>query len=163
MENVLLDINCGLEYKKSSNEFIEICGAKDKNITELTIPATIEGLEVKTISPKAFLNCRYLKSITFPESLNAIGEYAFNGCINIERVNINSIDSWLNIKFGNFYSNPLAYSTGCLYINNQEVSDLVIPNSVEVINPYAFLGCQSIEQVTIYSSLKAIGKSAFCG
>ncbi len=163
MENVLLDINCGLEYKKSSNEFIEICGAKDKNITELTIPATIEGLEVKTISPKAFLNCRYLKSITFPESLNAIGEYAFNGCINIERVNINSIDSWLNIKFGNFYSNPLAYSTGCLYINNLEVSDLVIPNSVEVINPYAFLGCQSIEQVTIYSSLKAIGKSAFCG
>ena len=49
------------------------------------------------------------------------------------------------------------------YINDQEIKDLVIPNSVDSIHKYAFSDCSSLTSVTIPNSVTSIGGGAFSG
>ena len=73
--------------------------------------------------------------------MTSIGESAFNACSGLTSVTISDIAAWCNIYFGNFGSNPLSYAHH-LYLNGEEVKDLVIPNSVESIGGGAFYGCE---------------------
>ncbi len=125
-----------------------------------------EGTEIvikdgtSEISDHAFSGCRGLISITMPNSVTSIGESAFNNCSGLTKAEFASIESLCKIKFGNFASNPLYY-THNLYINGQEVKDLVIPNSVTSIGEYAFYDCSGLTSVTIGNSVTSIGSSAF--
>ena len=56
----------------------------------------------------------------------------------------------------------MCYS-GNFYINDQEIKDLVIPNTVDSIHNYAFYGCNALTSITINNSVTDIGKSAFYG
>lgn len=108
-------------------------------------------------------------NITEVEMLNvtSVGELAFSGCYNLEKVNIGSIEKWCSIKFPKFWpypdcraSNPLLYAHN-LYLNGSLVTDLVIPNGIKSISEYAFVGCSSLKSVTIPESLSYIGNMAF--
>ena len=50
-----------------------------------------------------------------------------------------------------------------LYVNGEEVKDLVIPNNVTSIGQYAFYGCSGLTSVTIGNSVTSIGRYAFYG
>ena len=58
--------------------------------TEIIIPPEIEYLgekyPVTRISKKAFLSNRYIHSVTVPESIEVISDWAFAGCRNLESV-----------------------------------------------------------------------------
>ena len=75
-------------------------------------------------------------------------------------VHISDIDSWFGIKFGNNNSNPSIYAK-CLYLNGEEVKDLVIPDGVTTIEKGAFSGWTGLTSVTIPSSVTSIGNNAF--
>ena len=75
-------------------------------------------------------------------------------------VHISDITAWCNIDFDDCYSNPLYYAHH-LYLNGEEVKDLVIPNSVTSIGGSAFEGCSSLTSVTIPNSVTSIGTWAF--
>ena len=77
-------------------------------------------------------------------------------------VHISDIASWFGIKFGNNSSNPSIYAK-CLYLNGEEVKDLVIPDGVTTIGNEAFSGWTGLTSVTIPSSVTSIGNSAFSG
>lgn len=124
-----------------------------EKITDLVIP---DG--VTTISPRAFYYCSSLTSISFPASVASIGNMAFDGCTNLSSVNISDIAAWCNIVFGG--KNPLSFAHS-LYINGKEIKELTIPNSVTMINSYAFSGCTSISSVYIPNSITWIGDNAF--
>ena len=101
-----------------------------------------------------------LKIVTLPASLKRIDDDAFSGC-NVERVNYRGdIASWCTIEFGNQSSNPLSWGTH-LYIDNKEVTDLVIPEGVKKIKDYAFEDGTCITSVTLPQSLTHIGSHAF--
>ena len=70
--------------------------------------------------------------------------------------------AWCNINFAYYSSNPLFYAHH-LYVNGEEVKDLVIPNSVTSIGEYAFSSCSGLISVTIPNSVTSIGSSAFSG
>ena len=94
-------------------------------------------------------------------SVTSIGTEAFRGCTGLHKVNITDIAAWCNIAFGSISANPLEY--GWLYVNNVEVRDLTIPNSVTSIGDYAFSGCNGFLSVTIPNSVTSIGNWAFSG
>ena len=113
---------------------------------------------------------KYYGSIVIPESVEhegvthsvtSIGSSAFYGCSGLTSVHISDIAAWCNIDFvSHFYSNPLEYAHH-LYLNGEEVKDLVIPNSVTSIRNYAFFGCSGFASVTIPNSVTSIGDYAF--
>ena len=124
-------------------------------LTSVTIPNN-----VTSIGNRAFSGCYGLTSVTIPNSVTSIGEYAFDGC-GLTSVHINDLAAWCNISFGDS-ANPLLYAHH-LFINDTEVIDLVIPESVTSISASAFSGCSGLTSVTIPESVTSIGASAFSG
>ncbi|MDE6534584.1 MAG: leucine-rich repeat domain-containing protein, partial [Muribaculaceae bacterium] len=107
-----------------------------------------------------FYGIKSLKEVTIGNSVSRIGPYAFQNCSGLKSVHISDMAAWCNIKFSNKYSNPLAYAHH-LFLNGEEVIDLVIPNSVTSIGNYAFEGCNGLYSVFIPYSVTSIGDYAF--
>ena len=124
-------------------------------LTSITIPDS-----VTTIGYSAFSDCTSLTNITIGNSITTIGEWAFADCTSLTGVYITDITAWNNILFEDATSNPLD-NGGDLYINNELVTDLTIPDSITTIGDHAFRGCSSLTSITIPNSVTKIGDSAF--
>lgn len=117
---------------------------------------------VTNISDYAFLGCTELISITIPSSVKWIGWLAFDNCTSLSAVYLSDIATWCDIYFHYNFENPLYYA-GNLYLNGELVTELIIPETVTKIQPYAFNGCTSLTSVTIPSSVTSIETGAFGG
>ena len=121
------------------------------------------GSEVKHIPAYLCDGMENLTSVTIPNSVTSIGSSAFYGCRGLTKTNYTGdIAGWCGINFGFGRANPTAYSYN-LYINDVEVKDLVIPNSITSIGNYAFSGCSGLTSITIPNSITSIGNYAFSG
>ena len=162
MQAAWVDIN-GIYYELVSQTKEAIVARSAKSSGKVIIPAAVEHegttYSVTSIRERAFEDYSRLTSVTIPNSVTSIGENAFTGCSGLTSVHISDIASWCNIKF-KYGSNPLLYAHH-LYLNGEEVKDLVIPNSVTRIEDYVFDGCSGLTSVTIPNSVTSIGSYAF--
>ena len=123
---------------------------------DCTSLTSIDINSVTSIGYSAFYACSSLTSITIGNSVTSIGDNAFAGCVQLSAVHISDLESYSKIG----WNNPCAYH---LFLNGEEVRDLVIPNSVTSIGDCAFYNCISLTSVTIPNSVTSIGNSAFAG
>ena len=123
----------------------------------LTIPNS-----VTSIGNYAFSDCSsFTGNLTIGNSVTTIGNFAFQNCSGLNAVYYTgNIHQWCNIQFGNYCSNPLCYAHN-LYIDNVLVTNLVIPETVTEIKPYAFYSATCLNSLTIPHSVASIGNSAF--
>ena len=151
-----------------------------RGLTSVTI-----GKNVNSIGYEAFYGCTGLTDITIPNSVTSIGYQAFNyctgltsitilcseanidsdafrDCTGLTSVHINDLASWFNIGFYGYRSNPLYYAHN-LYLNNELVTDLIIPDSVTSIGFAQFYNCTSLASVTIPDSVTSIYSNPFEG
>ena len=133
------------------NEAFSGCTA----MTNIEVPNS-----VKTLGNYVFLNCTSLLYITIPSSITSIGNEAFSGCAALKRVYIDDLAAWCKISFAGYRSNPLYYAYN-LYLNGSLVTNLVIPDSITTIKPYAFRACRSITSVEFPDTLTKIDNYAF--
>ena len=127
------------------------------SLTSVTI-----GDSVTKIGNYTFEVCSSLNSVTIGNGVTTIGEGAFCDCSSLTSVYISDISAWNNISFLSSCANPL--SNGCnLYLNNELVTDLTIPDSVTTIRERAFEVCSSLTRVTIPDSVTTIEAWAFDG
>ena len=124
------------------------------------VPHQGHDYPVTAISPAAFRDCSDLTSVYIPSSVTAIGEHAFAGCTALDSVAISDLAAWCRIDFSAESSNP-CYRAHHLYLDGEEIIDLVIPDSVTAVNSYAFTGCESIVSVSIPCRVTSIGLSTF--
>ena len=102
-------------------------------------------VEVTSVGDNGYFN-EYSGTVTIPSSVSyggqtyrvtSIGWNAFSGCSSLTAVHISDISAWCNIKFSDYYDNPLYY-TDNLYLNGELVTELIIPEGVTSIGNYAF-------------------------
>ena len=122
----------------------------------------IIGDSVKSIGDYCFYGCTNLQSITFGRNIKTMGQYAFEHCDNFKSVKINDIASWCQINYESYKRNPLYYAHK-LYLGDELITDLIIPENVTNIKESAFYGCTSISSTIIGSKVANIEENAFCG
>ena len=127
------------------------------SLSSITIPNSITKIE-----RESFYNCSSLTSITIPNSVISIGDNAFFECSSLGLVHISDLAAWCGITFEDYDSNPLFYAKN-LYLNENLVTDLVIPNDVTSIGNYNFIACSGLTSITIPNSVISIGSLAFNG
>ena len=113
---------------------------------EITVPAEINNMPVRSIGVQAFEHCGNITSVSIPEEITNIGAMAFLGCSSL--VSIDIPDSVTNIMQMTFF--------GCT-----ELSSANIPDSIKSIGQNAFSDCRSLTSVTIPESVQSIGSCAF--
>lgn len=120
-----------------------------------------------------FSGCSAIETITIGSEVESIVENAFKECSNIQRVNITDLSKWCRISLMNHlfrrtisppgeesFISPVSFQ---LYLNGEELTNLIIPDDVESIGSYTFSCCSSLTSVTIGSGVTNIGEYAFYG
>ena len=129
------EIGLGLKYSRNGRTIV----GYDKNLYgKLLIPDGVEE-----IADNAFNGCDSITSVSFPKSLISIGYDAFADC-SLEKV---------------MFSNEIKQIDG--FRNCCKLSEIFLPDSVDVIADYAFEGCTSLKKVTFPGELKKIGIGVF--
>ena len=124
----------------------------------VSLTSVTMGESVQSIKTNAFYNCAGLTSITLPSTLESIGYESFYECTGLTSVYFTGdLDRWCNITFED---NPLWYGHN-LYVNNELVENLVIPETVTAIKDNAFMGASCLSTLSIPNSVTSIGYSAF--
>lgn len=129
-------------------------------VTNLVIPNT-----VTSIANYTFYGCSGLASVTIPSSITSIGVDAFYGCNGLVTVNFpdtSALINWCNVSLGNYTSNPIYYSHQ-ISINDEIITNLILPNSVTTIRKNVFRGCSGLASVSLPNTVVSIEDSAFFG
>ena len=148
-----------------NTHFGYIFGAISYSKHSSNVPSSLKKVTItggSSVDSYAFYDCKNITEIIIYDGIISIGSNAFSNCSALDKVNITSLDAWYNIDFGNYNANPLCYSTK-LYVNNNLVTELIIPDTVTEIKPYAFYNCVGLTSITIPDSVTSIGDSAFYG
>ena len=130
------------------------------SLTSITIP---NG--VASIGRYAFRDCSALTSITIPNSVTSIGFGAFEGCSSLTSVTLTgpTIESFCQSPTNKLLFDASAPGRRKIEVNDQEITDLTIPNSVTSIGEWAFYACSGLTSITIPNSVISIGSIAFNG
>ena len=138
---------------------------KCEGLTSVTIPDS-----VTKIGDYAF-SCTGLTNITIPDSVTSIDSYAFYGCTGLTSItmpgNIISIGYYVFSNCTGLTS--VTIPDGVTMIGSSAFSgctgltSITIPDSVTSIGDYAFSGCTGLSSVTILDSIASIDSRAFDG
>ena len=145
------------------------------SLTSVTLPNTLTY-----IGKRAFDSCESLKSITIPKSVTSMGSGVFYDSGLESLYYTGDIADWCQIDFEGYI---LLNEKTDLYINNELITELnipegvtsignyafarsnitkvVIPNSVTSIGDWTFYACNELTSITIPEGVTFIGQSAF--
>ncbi len=101
---------------------------------------------ITSIAEKAFMNCKEIKEIDLPESVEYIENFAFQDCEALERVQMPK--HLLRLGAGAF--------AGC-----KSLKIIVVPDGVPEIHRGTFYGCESLQEVHLPETIVSVGFDAF--
>ena len=146
-----------------------------ESLTSITIPST-----VTTIDYWAFEACKSLTSINIPASVTRIEPASFKACTGLTSISVQNGNTVYDSRNGCNGIIETATNTliaGCkttvipssvttisyAFIGFDNITDIVIPNSVTNIGEQAFSFCSNLANVTMSNSVTRIQDYAFLG
>lgn len=148
-------------YEGTVTEFGNDCLLFQSDLVRIVVPEGVEKLGFR-----AFYACQSLSDIDLPLTLKEIGGnagLAFEACSSLEKGHfvIKDLKWWCSMVIKGVYSNPIYYAKHIYDTNNQEITDLVIPEDITSIGDYAFCRCEGLKSVTFHDNLTYLGANSF--
>lgn len=167
----------GFSYILSEENTAIIMGYSDNSITNLTVPAYLDGYTVThigdyafskysqlkninlpdtvtTIGRRSFEKCTSLTDIVFPKSLIGITDGAFNGCTALKSV-------FIPKSLVNTYGYLDSKGYGGPFKNCSSLTTVLFEEGVHTIPAFLFIDCTALTEVTLPDTVKTIGTGAF--
>mgnify|MGYP002852929548 CR=1 FL=1 len=158
LQSIVFEPDC--KVKSIPGSFAAGC----PNLREVVLP---EGL--LEIGNNAFVNTA-IESITIPASVKTLGDYCFEGCVNLQEVVFPTNSQLTTIKSGIFRKcSSLGQITlpkklakiGSYAFAWTALEEITIPRRVSVITSDCFKGCESLKRATITDNVSKIEDDAF--
>lgn len=125
-------------------------------VYSISLPASVE-----TVGAQAFASMPGLHFVNLSAGIVSLGNDCFRNTNSIVSTNFNgTLEEWLAIEFGNANSQPVSRSRN-LSFNGAMLSQLVIPDGVTEIKPYAFFNDTLITTLTLPAGITNIDNLAF--
>ncbi len=124
-----------------------VIGLEDDSVTTLVVPEELGGVNVTAIGGQAFQGCGFT-SVTLPDSIVSIGDFAFYSCASLSAINLPT--SLEMIGLGAFH-------------NDTSLVSIDVPQGVTEVGGSAFKGCSALLQISLPASVTTIGTSSFDG
>jgi hypothetical protein len=151
----------GFSFSILRGDKCELIAAPD--LEEVKVPAEVEYNDSKyrvvSISNDTFTNHKQIKKLWLPSTITSIGQ-AFSGCY-ISELHLDDIAAWCAIDFLTpMFATPF-YSSNCaIFLGDEKIEKLTIPEGVVKINSSAFQYTK-IKELYLPTSLEEIEESAF--
>ena len=138
------------------------------------IPGSVKRIENGTVSRYIHENDSYygcfsdssVKSVTFENGIEEIGDYAFYDCRSLESVNLPN--SLLRIGCMAFHNSAITTITIPATVRSMEsafswskLNKAIIADGATQVLPHAFSGCKELQQITLPPSITEICDGAF--
>ena len=147
--------SAGIYYNITGDNTVEVTYSDRNNNTysgSISVPETVtnNGTEysVTKIGEYAFQGSA-VTSVSMPECITSIGQYACNECGSLETVvlptNLDDFSGW------------------CIFRNCRNLKNIAIPENVTEIPNGTFINCSSLAAITIPHGVSEIGSNAFYG
>lgn len=157
-------------------------------LTSMTLPASVERIEhdafkqcyslqsvslnegLRTIESQVFYYCSRLQNVTLPSTLRSIGYHAFTGCRAFTSMVLP--DGLTDIGYGLFYecSNLASVKLPAtmtaiprIMFYSSGIKSITIPSTVKSIGESAFYNCDALTSIVIPDGVESLGNSVFFG
>lgn len=117
-----------------------------KQLTDIVVPSSVNGLDVVKISQSAFKNNTLVKSVVLPNTVKTIGDNAFSGATSLQSIVMPAVTEIGNNAF-----------EGCVALHTA-----ALPNTLTTVGNNAF-NRTNLKTLHIPASLTNIGTFAFTG
>lgn len=141
----------GIELKMAENDYLgRIFGATDPEYNIDFVPQSLRKVKIADGTVKvghmAFYSCKYITSVTLPDTLESIGVRSFYACRSLSSIVLT--DGIKTIDDDAFF--------GC-----DALVSVTFGKSLESLGMQAFMGCEMLKKVNLPSSLKEIKSGTF--
>ena len=137
--------------------------AECKEVKSITVPGTVQ-----TIGEQAFAGCSSLEEVYLSDGVQTIGAYAFAGCSSLEEV-------YLPDSVQHIHESPFSGCSslkkvrlpstipyiGTLMFSHAGLESFTVPDGVTTIGAYAFQSCELLKSIDIPNSVEIIRTGAF--
>lgn len=144
-EDTVTDSNLIYTYNTDNNYYI-VSSVNSSGMTNINIIEKIGAVPVGEITNRAFSYLTQLLTITLPNTIEVIGEDAFENCSNLTEI---------------ILPNKLKKIEDRAFIGCSSLSSIILPDSLLEIGSAAFASCTGLTSITLPENLNSLGGVAF--
>ena len=133
-------------YQLIENNTFCVAGYKG-NEAHIVIPDRVNGAPITVLFDKLFRGHSEIESVKIPDTVTDLGEFVFDGCSNLRRI---ELPSQLVCLWGNSFAR-------C------GIEEITLPDKLTAIPPFAFKECKNLKKVICGAGMRKIHAWAFCG
>lgn len=153
-------------YTELDDKTIQITGLTDygRELSELVIPAKLDGMEVSSVAAGAFKDASNIKSVSVEDGVLSINDNAFINCYNLEKAEIpqSVVSIGTNVFRETKFEKERLEQEGVLVINGilLEVTDTgseySIPEGVKALGCGVFYGNTEIKKLKLGNEVERL-------
>lgn len=164
---VMRDVN-STDYFVYDNEIISAKSGATLP-SSIILPAEYDGIAITAVASDGFKNRTSLTDVVLPASITVIGGSAFDGCSNLQSINLENVKTLGDYAFNRCPALleakliSLESSGQAAFLNAISLENVVFGENLQSIPSSMLEGCSSISEITLPDGISVVGAAAFKG